>query len=137
MQVLKREATEEQHRLIDEGLRKVVTNALSIRVLSCKPVTQGRFALTLEVNIAKTEHRNDGKPVSLPPDDAWEIAVFDQPSEFWTTTIRPIYSRKYRFTKPRTIVQLTVGKKPKAVAIDPYGYALDENSQNNVADMNG
>ncbi|KAA9346710.1 ABC transporter permease/M1 family aminopeptidase [Larkinella humicola] len=136
VQALKREATEEQRRLIDEVLRSVVTNALSIRVLSCKSLANRQFALTLEVNLAKTEPGNGGKPVVLPPDDAWEIAVFDQPSDEWTAATKPVYSRKYRFAKPRTIVQLTIAKKPKAVAIDPYGYALDENSQNNVADIN-
>ncbi|GAB3924651.1 M1 family aminopeptidase [Larkinella terrae] len=133
---LQEEATDAQSRLIDEALRAVITNNLSIRVRDCKPLAAGRFALTLEINNAKTGHRPDGKPLALPPDDEWQLAVFNQHTADWNAATRPVFTRKYRFSKARTIIQLIVNQKPKAVAIDPYGFALDDNTTDNVQNLN-
>ncbi|RRA99910.1 ABC transporter permease/M1 family aminopeptidase [Larkinella rosea] len=135
IQALQKEATESQNRLIDESLRKVVTNELAIKALRCKPIENNRFALQLEVTNTKTGQRADGKLIKLPPDDNWEIAVFDRPAADWNAATKPVYSQKHHFTKSRTILNLTVDRKPKTVVIDPDGYALDENTDNNVQEL--
>lgn len=135
LQALQQEATASQSRLIEESLRKVVTNELSIKIISCKSVENKRFVLQLEVTDTKTQQLADGKLDALPPDDDWEIAVFDQPKTEWNAATKPLYSQKHHFSKSRTILELTVDRKPKTVVIDPCGYALDENTGNNVQEL--
>jgi ABC-2 type transport system permease protein len=136
IRALVRSASAAQNRLIEDCFRKVVTHRLAIKIVSCQQMANGRFSLTVKVMSTKMGQRADGKSIVVPSDDDWDIAVFDQPSDQWNPASKPVYCQKHHFSKPVSIIRLVVDKKPKAVAIDPYGYGLDESPEDNLAEIN-
>lgn len=125
---LGQEASPIQRKRISDWLNKVIVYSMNVRVVSCRSLPTGQFRVMLRVTLAKTD-QNQGK---LPPDDLIDVALFDQFPDDWNQTTKPIYLQKHSITKNETLITLTVSKRPKAVAIDPYGYVLDENPADNV-----
>ncbi|QHV96895.1 hypothetical protein GJR95_18620 [Spirosoma endbachense] len=125
---LYQEATATQARRIDDLLKKVIVYSMKVTVVSCESLVNCQFRLTLRINMGKTE-QGSNKP--LLPDDAIDIALFDRKPEEWDQHLKPLYLQKHHFSNGETLLTLTINKKPQSVAIDPYGYMLDENQADN------
>ena len=131
MQELYVGASASQKQFIDEALRKVITYSLKIRTLSCQPLKDGRYRVTIQVNIHKTDWQaREQKPLAVNED--FDIAFFDRQTEGLYQTPNPFYLQKHHFNKEETIMTLVLNKKPKATGIDPYGYVLDEDQRDNI-----
>lgn len=127
VQALYQEAAPGQAKLIDECLQKVIVHDLKITVESCKLLPDGKYKLLLRVNITKTDEQAGQ---TLLPDEDIDIAVFDAVPD-----AAPLYLQKHHFGKAATQLSLVVNKKPSAVAIDPYGYILDVNQEDNMQEL--
>lgn len=129
---LKRGANASEARLIDELFKKVIVFDNGIKILSNKPLPNKQQLITLEVNILKTDETS-GKPVPLRPDDAVDIAVFDQQIMPNIIPPKPLYLQKHHFSKERSVIEIVVPASSVAIVLDPLSYMLDVNDQNNVA----
>lgn len=123
LQELYQDASPDQIRFIDEQLKKVITYALKIKILSCKALNNGQYQVQLQLNIGKNELQN-GKTKALAINDDFDIALFDAQS-------KPYYLQKHHFLKNENQISIILNKKPVSAAIDPYGYVLDENQADN------
>lgn len=132
MNELMKEVTPQQVKLIKDGFEKVVSYGMKIKFLNCKPSTNGSYKLTVEVELAQME---DGSSSVTVPDLDVDIAVFKEQEEDWNSSSKPIYLKKHHFSKTKTIITIEVDEKPKAVAIDPFAYYLDEDLTDNVAQI--
>ena len=130
--VLKRGTNTSQAQLVDELFKKVIVFDNDIKVLSNKPLPDNKQLLTLEINIHKTDETS-GKPVLLKPDDAIDIAAFDEQIMPNIVPPKPVYLRRHHFSKNRSVIQIVVPRKAETVVLDPLSYMLDVSDQNNVA----
>lgn len=126
---LRAAATPAQQQFIDESINKIVVHQMKIDVLSAKVLPNGKYALDVKVTV---EPKDKGAKKLLTPNIDIDLAVFDQLSEDWTDETKPVYLKKYHFSKHETVISLMVDKKPKMVAIDPYAYILDDNQEDNL-----
>jgi hypothetical protein len=131
---LYQEATPVQVKHIDDYVKKVIVYDTRLQLISCKPLSNGQFSLTLQVNITKID-QTGAQPQILIPDDSISIAVFDQSMDLWDRHTQPVYLQQQSFSKAVSVITITVNKKPAVVAIDPWGYLLDENQQDNVQEV--
>lgn len=134
-QELYRDASPAQIALINDQLNKMITWSMKLSLIECKQLADGRFSITVQANIIKNNGTyHSFKP--LPVNDDIEIAVFEQRPETWARHTQPLYLQKHHFTNGKTQLTMIVNKKPEAVAIDPYGYMLEENQQDNILSIN-
>ncbi|MDQ1090062.1 ABC-2 type transport system permease protein [Siphonobacter sp. SORGH_AS 1065] len=129
---LKWKATPSQRTLIEEQLEKVVIYDNRIQIHSLTPLTGGRFRVRLLVTVYKTDE-SQSIPKPLPANDWVDIAIFGRQQGEWDSNAKPIYFQKLRVVKPQTVVEITLNQEPKAVTLDPLGYLLDTNQENNTA----
>jgi ABC-2 type transport system permease protein len=130
-QELYRNASAAQIALIDDLLNKTITWRLKLTLVECKPLADGRFGITLQANIVKNNGSyHSFKPIPL--NDDMDIAVFEQTPDRWHRYTQPLYFQKHHFSDTETRFTLIVNKKPAAIAIDPYGYMLEEDQQDNI-----
>lgn len=127
-------ATPEQTSYIDGHLNKVIVYDTRLKIIACEPLAGGRFKLQLQVNILKTDQTGT-TPQSLVPADSITLAVFDQPVGMWNKQTRPVYWQQHFFSKAVTTLTIIVDKKPAVVAIDPLGYLLDEDLEDNIREV--
>ncbi|WP_254412253.1 ABC transporter permease/M1 family aminopeptidase [Dyadobacter diqingensis] len=126
---LYRQSTTDQAKLTEDWLTKVIVYDLQLKILSCKPLTNGQFRVKIQVDINKTDQL---KNETIRPDEYIDIAVYDRKSSSENNKSSPVYLQKHHFNSQRTVLDLTVNKKPGSVVIDPMGYLLDENQSDHL-----
>lgn len=134
IQELQLGASAPQKQAIDEALRKVITYSLKIKALNCKPLKDGRYRVTLQVNIDKNELQASGQK-ALSVNEDFDIAFFEHQPGSWDQRPNPFYLQKHHFNKKETIMTIVLNKKPKSTGIDPYGYVLDQDQSDNMQEV--
>lgn len=122
----------EHQPFINESFKDVVNYEMAIKILSCKPLSNGKFSVDLQVNIGK---HKQGEAKLLAPDMDVDLAFFNQPQLDLDKDTKPFYIKKYRFNKLATTVNVITDHKPKTIAIDPYAYLLDANLKDNFQEL--
>lgn len=123
-----------QAKHIDDFFRKVIVYDNRLLVIRCDSLPGGRFRLQLQVNIAKVD-QSSAKPASLSPDAIITIALYDKPADQWNRQTRPVYLEQHPFSKAVNVLSIEVDRKPAVAAIDPYGYLLDADLENNMQEL--
>lgn len=124
-------ATPQQAKQIDDLFNKVIVYSNKLQVLRCDSLSPSRFRLQLQVNLA-TIDQSGVQPQSLAPDEVMTIAVYDQPAAQWNRHTKPLYLKQHHFSRAVNIVTIELDKKPAGAAIDPFGYLLDADLDDNV-----
>lgn len=126
---LNKVASPEQRQFVDESINKIVFYRMDIKLLATRTLPNGQYELKAQININPS-----GKNVKkdLQPNLDVDLAIFDQAGEDWNDQTKPLFLKKYHFNQRQTAITLTVNKKPKAVAIDPYAYYLDDDLSDNI-----
>ncbi len=133
VKALYRKAQPSKQPFINESFNDVVDYNLSVAVLSCKPISNGQFALEVKINAIRNKQ---GINKTLAPNMDVDVAIFNQLEGNWDRNTKPVFLRKYHINELVTRLTLIVNEKPKVVAVDPYGYLLDANQKDNLQEIN-
>lgn len=123
-------ATPAEVKFIDEQLKRVIVYDNRLQVISCAPLTNGQFAITLQVQVEKTD-KTSGQAQSIAPADSITVAVFDKPTHQWNKITKPLYWQRHFFSKKQTVFTIVVGKKPAVVILDPLVHLRDADLEDN------
>ena len=123
-----KEALPKHKKFITDCFNQVVTYDIGIKVLSCNLLKNGKYKVDLEVD---AERLSDGSK-QLPALEI-DLACFDQLETDWEADTKAIYAQKIQVKQRKTKLSIIVGRKPKTIAIDPYGYVLDADKSDHVA----
>jgi ABC-2 type transport system permease protein len=132
VQALYTQASPGERKVIADHLKKVITYDNRIAILSCVPAPGGRFKIRLRISVRKTDQTGT-KQENPEPDDLMDIALFAEEETSWNRGTKPIYLQKHPFNKTETILEIVADHKPKLAALDPFGYILDENREDNIS----
>jgi ABC-2 type transport system permease protein len=130
--ILNQVAPANQKRFIDDSFNQVVTYDIAVKVLTCKPIANGKFRTDLRVTAGLNRL---GEDRLQSPDMDLDIALFDLPTDEWDKNTAPLYLKKYRVNKHETILSIITNKKPKAAAVNPYNYLPDADLSDNTEDI--
>jgi len=122
------QARPEQQKFINDCFNEVVTYNLGISMLDCKALKNGKYKIDVEIAVERLADGNKQLP-----DLEIDLACFNQLEREWNTKTKPVYFKKYHIKQNRTKISVVVDRKPKTVAVDPYGYLLDGDRSDNVA----
>ncbi|RZJ82355.1 MAG: hypothetical protein EOO47_00890 [Flavobacterium sp.] len=125
-------APSSQKSFIKECFNEVVDYRMSVELISCKALPNGKFKVDLKVEVAK--HKR-GEEKLLAPDMDVDLAFFDVDQLDFNKKTRPFYSKKHRFNKFSNQVSVIVDRKPRTIALDPYAYLLDANLKDNMVEF--
>lgn len=125
-------APENQRKFIDESFNQVVDYQMELKVLGYKRLPNGKFSVDLQVNVGENKQ---GDQKIIPPAMDIDVAFFDQPALALNRNSKPFYLQKHRFNQLKTKLTLIVNRKPKTIAIDPFGYLLDANQKDNMQEV--
>ncbi|SHE58391.1 ABC-2 family transporter protein [Pedobacter caeni] len=128
------DVSNEQKQFIDEQLKKIITYSLKIGTLSCKPLKNGEYSVSLKVYLDKNRLQNSNQ-IPLAINENFDLAFFDYPAETPDHRPKPFYLKKHHFSQKETTITIVLSKKPVSAGIDPYGYVLDENQMDNTQEF--
>jgi hypothetical protein len=127
-----------QYYLVDTW-QKLTLYDNKINTVTVKPTgNKDEYKIDLKVSIDKTWHNEKGEDVpALNMNDYIDIGVFgqDTKSQEGSTKGHFAYMKRYKFKRGDHELTIVVKGKPKAVAIDPLGYLIDRNPNDNLKDL--
>jgi hypothetical protein len=110
-----------------------------ISSVTVKPTgDKDEYKIALKINIDKAWIGDNGKDVSaINMNDYIDIGIFgdDTKDKNGLTHAHLLYRTRYKFTRGDHELTLIVRGKPKTVAIDPFGYLVDRNPNDNLKDL--
>jgi ABC-2 type transport system permease protein len=127
-----------QYYLIDTW-QKVTLYDNKINSVNVKPTgNKDEYKIDLEVSIGKTWLGDKGDDIpATNMNDYINIGVFGQDTKDpgGRTVGHFAYLKRYKFRRGDHELSIIVKGKPKAVAIDPLGYLVDRNPNDNLKDL--
>lgn len=127
-----KEVNLQEARFIEDSFNRVMTYQLKLEMLNCQLIANGKYASTFKATT--TASGADGRLGPISP-MAIDIAAFNEFESEWTKNLKPIYYKKHQFNQSENTFTMITDQKPKAVAIDPLGYLLDNNLDDNVVEI--
>jgi ABC-2 type transport system permease protein len=119
--------------------QKVTLYDNKISSVTVKPIgDKDEYKIDLKVNVDKTwlNNKSEDTPASN-MNDYIDIGVFGQDTKArdGSTKAHFAYLKRYKFKRGNHELTFMVRGKPKAVAIDPLGYLIDRNPNDNLKDL--
>jgi len=122
----------EQHTLIDDWFKKVITYDLGIEESSYKKLTNGTYEILAKVKAKRFETLATGEIKEIAIDEPIKIGVFNTHPSLVKDDSSILYYQSNIINKEETIIKIIVKELPKYIAIDPFGTRSDENSTDNI-----
>jgi len=123
----------EQHRLIDDWFKKVITYDLGIEESSYTALANGNYEVTVNVNAKRFETLDSGEIKQISIDEPIKIGVFTTHPSNVKDDSSMLYYESNHINKEMTEIKIIVKEKPKYISIDPYGTRSDENLVDNIS----
>lgn len=126
----------EQHSLIDDWFKKVITYDLEIENASYKKLADGNFEISATIRAKRFETLDSGEIKEIAMNEPIKIGAFSKhPSEVNKDDNSILYYESHQIDKELTEIKIIVKEKPVYISIDPYGTRLDENLVDNIMSL--
>jgi hypothetical protein len=119
--------------------QKITLYDSKINSITMKPTgNKGEYKIDLKINIDKVWIGDKGQDIPVDQmNDYINIGIFGDDIKDKTGRIQAnmLYLKRYKFTRGDHELTFTVKGKPKKAAIDPLGYLVDRNPNDNMKDF--
>jgi len=122
----------EQHTLVNDWFKKLITYDLGVEESSYKELANGKFEVKVKIKATRFEMLPSGDTQQIGLDEPIKIGVFSMHPSTVKDDSAMLYYESNHFNKDLTEIKFTVNEKPIFVSIDPYGTRSDENLRDNV-----
>ncbi|MDN3644010.1 M1 family aminopeptidase [Lutimonas halocynthiae] len=127
--------SQEQHILIDDWFKKVITYDLGIEDSSYKVLVNGTYEITAKVKAKRFKTLDTGEIKEIAINEPIKIGVFTAHPSIVKDDSTLLYYESNTINKEETIIKIIVKELPKYIAIDPYGTRSDENFTDNIISL--
>ena len=137
IRLLRAEATTEaQQNLITDLFEHITLWDFKARTATVTARADGRFDVTLSVDVAKFEADGKGQESEKPMNGMVDIGLFTRdPAKAKKGDDFVILLEKRRLHSGKNVITLTVDKRPLKAGIDPYNKLIDRNSNDNLTNV--
>lgn len=124
--------SEENHHLIDDWFKKVITYDLAVEKSTYKQLPNGTYEVTATIKAKRIETLENGETKETGINEPIKIGAFTIHPSLVKDDNTMLYYKSSRINKELTEVRFIINKKPSYIAIDPYGTRNDENLRDNI-----
>ncbi|PTM01779.1 MAG: hypothetical protein DA407_15675, partial [Bacteroidetes bacterium] len=125
----------DQHILIDDWFKKVITYDLSAEDSSYKALENGTFEVTVKVKAKRFETLKSGEIKQISINEPIKIGVFVKHPCLISKEDTILYLEPHQINKETMELKIIVDQLPKYISIDPYGTRSDENFTDNLLSL--
>ncbi len=123
---------QDQHALIDDWFKKIITYDLTIEESSYAALANGTYEITVKVKAKRFETLNSGDIKQISINEPVKIGVFTTHPSNVKDNSSVLYYESSHINKEETEIKIIVNQLPDYIAIDPYGTRSDENLVDNL-----
>lgn len=129
---LYKQTAPEQHVLIDDWFKRVITYDLSIDNVNYNQLENGKYEINLQLLSKRFETQTDGSIKTIDINEPIAIGLFSMHPSAVNKQNDIIYLKPYQINKEEMNITIIVDELPQYVAIDPYGTRCDEDFIDNM-----
>lgn len=122
----------EQHVLIDDWFKNVITYDVGIEESTYKELANGTYEIIVKLKTKRFKTLDNGETKQISMDEPIKIGIFTEHPSNVKDNSSILYYKSNHFNKDMTEIKLIVKEKPTYISIDPYGTRSDENLTDNV-----
>ena len=122
----------EQHVLIDDWFKRVITYDLSVENTEYKQLDNGQYEINLTLLSKRFETQDDGSSKEIQINEPIAIGLFSKHPSYVNKKKDIIYLEAHQINNEQMEIKLIVDELPEYVAIDPYGTRCDEDFVDNL-----
>ena len=122
----------EQHTLVNDWFKKVITYDLGIEESSYKELANGTYEVTVKVKSKRFETLKNGEIKQIAIDEPIKIGIFTTHPSNVKDNSSILFYKSNRINKEMTEIKIIVKEKPVYISIDPFGTRSDENLVDNL-----
>jgi ABC-2 type transport system permease protein len=126
---------QDQHVLIDDWFKRVITYDLGIEESSYKTLANGSYEVTVKVNAKRFQTLDNGEVKQINIGEPIKIGVFTTHPSYVKDDSSILYYESKQINKEMTEINIIVKEKPSYISIDPYGTRSDENLVDNIIQL--
>ncbi|RKE95376.1 ABC transporter permease/M1 family aminopeptidase [Ichthyenterobacterium magnum] len=123
---------QEQHVLIDDWFKKVITYDLGIEDGFYKALDNGTYEVTVKIKAKRFETLISGETRQITINEPIKIGVFTTHPSSVKEESSILYYQSNTINKEETEIKLIVNELPKYISVDPFGTRSDENFTDNL-----
>ncbi|SNR56513.1 ABC transporter permease/M1 family aminopeptidase [Lutibacter flavus] len=127
--------SKENHILIDDWFKKVITYDLGIEESSYKALEKGMFEVKVKIKAKRFETMDSGELKQITIAEPIKIGVFTTHPSAVIDNSSILYYESNPINKEMTEIKFIVNEKPSYIAVDPFGTRSDENLVDNIAEL--
>lgn len=125
----------EQHTLIDDWFKKVITYDLGINESSYKILANGTYEISVKVKAKRFETLDTGEIKQISINEPVKIGIFTTHPSNVRDNSSILYYQSNIINKEETEIKIIVKELPKFISIDPFGTRSDENLTDNLFEL--
>jgi len=136
LRILKEEAGEEWHGLIEDFFERIVLFDLTVEDAITRQLEDGRWETTLSVSARKLEADGEGEETEIPLDLPIDIGLFTEDlNQAFENNDHVLMLEKRPVTDGEMEFVLVTDTQPTHAGIDPYNKLIDRNSDDNLTSV--
>lgn len=114
--------------LLSDLIEKNTLWELETKQVAAKPVGNGKWQITLDIEARKVVVDKTGVEAEIPMNDQIQIGVFAADKE----NKEPLYLRMHRISSGKQTITVKVSGEPKRAGIDPFHRLIDLDPDDNI-----
>ena len=122
----------DQHQLIDDWMKRVITYDLAVASSSYQPLDDGTYEVVVHVTGARFETDENDEPLEIGINEPIMIGVFSTHPKNMNDQAGALYLKPHQITQNEMTFKLIVDKVPAYISIDPFHTRLDRNALDNT-----
>lgn len=128
-------APKEQHVLIADWFKRVITYDLSLEDSSYKLLENGTYEISATIKAKRFQTLNTGEVKQIAINEPVKIGVFTTHPSQVKDDRSILYFQSNHINKEITKIKLIVKEKPRYISIDPFGTRSDQNYTDNNSSL--
>ncbi len=125
MKYIRAEAGQDKQEMITDLFERIVIYDNRVLESSARQRADGKWDVTVKLNLAKMQADGKGKETARKYDEAVNIAVFARAAGAAEKDERVLHRRKVMLPAGESTMTITVAEKPYDVGVDPYNLLID------------
>lgn len=126
-------SSEENHILIDDWIKRVITYDVSIETATYKKLKNNKYEVTANISAMRFKTNSEGKEDEIDIDEPITIGVYkSDPKSGINESTETLYLKPHLVNKNKMELNFIVNEIPKYISIDPNFTRLDRTVSDNI-----
>ncbi len=126
----------EDHLLIDDWMKRIITYDLKIEDTNIKKISGDKYEITVSIFAKRFETQKTGEAIPIEINEPIQLGIFTKHPRYLNSEKSILYLEDHQIDQEKMELKITVKELPTYISIDPFGTRSDKNRIDNLKRLN-